>query len=353
VYDLTVEETKNMCALNGIGCRDTFHFAGIGSKNVTLGIPRLREILEVSKKPKTPLTTIEDARALALKYDVIADIQLKPLPSDTIDNYWVFPDGVMTKEQVYERWGKPKRMVLQSDRSIVSMFEYAAYQEHGDRIVLDIFGEIPESRGVPGADWCKMINGKVETTLQDLDKIMEICDCETLYTNDIYKMQQTYGIECARSCLLIEIRKILDHYGIYLNSRHLSILIDAMTQRGELTPLTRHGLKKSKSSALKRCTFEEVVTVLHEAALNEEVDPVDGVSPCILAGKVAALGSNTVTVLKDHVMEKKWKVDPPKEPEGVDMWMPVPLDFGPTDPMDIGPSSPTYDPGPQSPTYMP
>ena len=51
--------------------------------------------------------------------------------------------------------------------------------------------------------------------------------------------------------------------------------------------------------------------MLHEAALNEEVDPVDGVSPCILAGKVAALGSNTVTVMKDHVMEKKWKVDPP------------------------------------------
>ena len=348
VYDLTVEETKNMCTLSGVGCRDTFHFAGIGSKNVTLGIPRLREILEVSKKPKTPLTTIEDPRALALKYDVIAEIQLNALPSDTIDNYWVFPDGDMTKEQVYERWGEPKRMVLQSDRSIVDMFEYAAYQEHGDRIVLDVFGEIPESRGVPGADWCKMINGKVETTLQDLDKIMEICNSETLYTNDIYKMQQTYGIECARSCLLIEIRKILDHYGIYLNSRHLSILIDAMTQRGELTPLTRHGLKKSKSSALKRCTFEEVVTVLHEAALNEEVDPVDGVSPCILAGKVAALGSNTVTVMKDHVMEKKWKVDPPKEPEGVDMWMPVPLDFGP--------SSPTYDPmdiEPQSPTYMP
>lgn len=344
VYDLTVADTKNMCALNGIGCRDTFHFAGIGSKNVTLGIPRLREILEVSKKPKTPLTTIEDEKALGLKYDVISEIQLKPLPTDTIDNYWVFPDGDITRGEAYERWGAPTRMVLRSDRSIVSMFEYAAYQEHGDRIVLDVFGDIPESRGTPGAEWCKMIKGRVETTLQDLHKIMEFCDCETLYTNDIYKMQQTYGIECARSCLLIEIRKILDHYGIYLNSRHLSILIDAMTQRGALTPLTRHGLKKSECSALKRCTFEEVVTVLHEAALKEEVDPVDGVSPCILAGKVAALGSNTVTVLKDHVMEKKWKVDPPKEPEGVDMWMPVPLDF--TDPMDI-------DTGPASPTYMP
>ena len=43
VYDLTVEHTKNMTLLNGIACRDTFHFAGIGSKNVTLGIPRLQE----------------------------------------------------------------------------------------------------------------------------------------------------------------------------------------------------------------------------------------------------------------------------------------------------------------------
>ena len=344
VYDLTVEETKNMCALNGIGCRDTFHFAGIGSKNVTLGIPRLREILEVSKKPKTPLTTVKDERALGLKYDVLSEIRLEPVPSDTIDNYWLFPDGEFTRDEVYERWGAPTRLVLRSDRTIVSMFEYAAYQENGDHIVLDVFGEIPASRGVPGAEWCKMINGRVETTLQDLSKIMEICDSGTLYTNDIYKMGQVYGIECARSCLLIEMRKILNHYGIYLNSRHLSILIDAMTQRGVLTPLTRHGLKKSESSALKRCTFEEVVTVLHEAALKEEVDPVDGVSPCILAGKVAKLGSNTVTVLKDHVMEKKWKVDPPKEPDGVDMWMPMALDFN--DPMDI-------DTGPTSPTYMP
>ena len=55
-----------------------------------------------------------------------------------------------------------------------------------------------------------------------------------------------------------------------------------------------------------------------------------------------------MTVMKDHVMEKKWKVEPPKEPEGVDMWMPVPLDFGPStptyDPMDIEPQSPTYAP---------
>ena len=33
---------------------NTFHFAGVASKNVTLGVPRLKEIINVSKSPKTP-----------------------------------------------------------------------------------------------------------------------------------------------------------------------------------------------------------------------------------------------------------------------------------------------------------
>ena len=31
---------------------NTFHFAGVSSKNVTLGVPRLKEIINISKKPK-------------------------------------------------------------------------------------------------------------------------------------------------------------------------------------------------------------------------------------------------------------------------------------------------------------
>lgn len=33
---------------------NTFHYAGVSAKNVTLGVPRLKEIINVSKKPKTP-----------------------------------------------------------------------------------------------------------------------------------------------------------------------------------------------------------------------------------------------------------------------------------------------------------
>ena len=37
---------------------NTFHYAGVSSKNVTLGVPRLKEIINVSKKPKTPSLTV-------------------------------------------------------------------------------------------------------------------------------------------------------------------------------------------------------------------------------------------------------------------------------------------------------
>ena len=37
---------------------NTFHFAGVSSKNVTLGVPRLKEIINVSKKPKAPSLTV-------------------------------------------------------------------------------------------------------------------------------------------------------------------------------------------------------------------------------------------------------------------------------------------------------
>jgi DNA-directed RNA polymerase II subunit RPB1 len=37
---------------------NTFHYAGVSAKNVTLGVPRLKEIINVSKNPKTPSLTV-------------------------------------------------------------------------------------------------------------------------------------------------------------------------------------------------------------------------------------------------------------------------------------------------------
>ncbi|KAF9364256.1 hypothetical protein BGX34_002079 [Mortierella sp. NVP85] len=58
-------EAVGLLAAQGVGepstqmTLNTFHFAGFGAKNVTLGIPRLREIvMTASTKPKTPTMTL-------------------------------------------------------------------------------------------------------------------------------------------------------------------------------------------------------------------------------------------------------------------------------------------------------
>jgi len=58
-YDLTVEDTRNFDCANGLCLRDTFHLAGVASKsNVTRGVPRIEEILRLTKNPKNPSLTV-------------------------------------------------------------------------------------------------------------------------------------------------------------------------------------------------------------------------------------------------------------------------------------------------------
>jgi DNA-directed RNA polymerase beta' subunit len=58
-YDLTVEDTRNFDIYNGLCMRDTFHLAGVASKsNVTRGVPRIEEILRLTKNTKNQSLTI-------------------------------------------------------------------------------------------------------------------------------------------------------------------------------------------------------------------------------------------------------------------------------------------------------
>jgi len=74
------------------------------------------------------------------------------------------------------------------------------------------------------------------------------------------------GIEAARLSLINELRFVLDSYGIYVNYRHLATLCDIMTNKGILTAITRHGINRVDSGALRKCSFEETVEILLESA---------------------------------------------------------------------------------------
>jgi DNA-directed RNA polymerase II subunit RPB1 len=43
---------------------NTFHFAGVSAKNVTLGVPRLTEIMNIAKNIKTPSLSVHLVRNL-------------------------------------------------------------------------------------------------------------------------------------------------------------------------------------------------------------------------------------------------------------------------------------------------
>ena len=58
-YDLTVEETRTFDLYNGLCLYDTFHNTGVASKTgVTRGVPRIEEILRLTKNPKNPSMTV-------------------------------------------------------------------------------------------------------------------------------------------------------------------------------------------------------------------------------------------------------------------------------------------------------
>lgn len=325
VYDLTVEGTKNMVALNGMGCRDTFHFAGDSSKNVTLGIPRMEEILNLSKRMKTPLRTYKGPvlpRFVRVSDVLVRRGPVQPEDARLLAGFWEFPDPGEYKGEV-ERWELYPWHDVEALRRCVGVD--IAYTQ-GPRVVCHVYGFQGDVRdlvlqGVPGGEWCRAVGDHVETshTLHQLWEMLD--DPSSVYSNDVMEMHRIYGIEAARACILKEIRKILAHYGIYVNARHLLLLVDWMTFSG-LTPLTRHGMKRLQETPLKRSTFEEVVDVFHQAALTGQTDPVEGISACILTGKEADMGSNLVTVLKDEVMERQYKIPYPSQEIEMFSWIP-------------------------------
>jgi DNA-directed RNA polymerase II subunit RPB1 len=103
-------------------------------------------------------------------------------------------------------------------------------------------------------------------------------------SNDIREILVTLGIKAARLSLIGELRFVLGSYGIYVNYRYLGTLCDIMTNRGILTAITRHGINRVDSRALRKCSFEETVEILLEASFHAETDYLTGVTENIIMG---------------------------------------------------------------------
>ncbi|KAJ2376498.1 DNA-directed RNA polymerase II core subunit rpo21, partial [Coemansia sp. RSA 2607] len=136
-------------------------------------------------------------------------------------------------------------------------------------------------------------------------------DAKRSYSNHPIEILDVLGIEAARGAILRETRVVIEQGGSsYVNYRHLALLVDVMTSRGVLTAITRHGINRTETGALMRCTFEETVEILMDAASIGSVDDCRGVAENILLGQLAPLGTGSFDVMLDEEMLSHAVIDP-------------------------------------------
>ncbi|CAG8462663.1 13152_t:CDS:2 [Cetraspora pellucida] len=378
---------------------NTFHYAGVASKNVTLGVPRLKEIINVAKNIKTPSLhvfligeyshSMEAAKEIqsAIEYTTLKTVTQRTeiwydpslhssnieADKDFVELYYEMEEseesdeggyqspwvlrfelnhGVMLdkklqmdmvgrkiqqsfKDDIHAIWNddNSELKVIRCRIKIAPGIDKESTDDSGHKIEEDVFLKRVENnmlttiglRGIKGINRvylteskktriCINDSGKIikddETILEtdgtNLQEVLNVdhVDYKRTYSNNCVEIMQVLGIEATRAALLKELRDVIQFDGSYVNYRHLALLCDVMTSRGHLMAITRHGINRAETGALMRCSFEETVEILMEAAAAGEVDDCRGVAENIMLGQVAPLGTGEFDVYLDQDMLK-------------------------------------------------
>ncbi|KAL9655009.1 hypothetical protein ABK040_008793 [Willaertia magna] len=395
---------------------NTFHFAGVSSKNVTLGVPRLKELLNVAKNIKTPGLTIylkpeisgdfEKAKRVQddLEYTTLGHVTAStqivydPDPAnsvieedrDFIRDIMEMPDMEIPPIDRMNPWALRFELdkMMMSDTLTMSQVAKKIKEEfqnditcfysddNADKLVLvvrinkddkeimtekTIRDEVAQNGSVSQTTLQQLEEEDVENSTVDFLRRLEtnmlndlalkgfkdikkvflredeekrfytnegikkgkqwVLDTEgcnllavlshphvdhtTTASNDINEILNVLGIEACRNALMKEMRKVIEFDGSYVNYRHLAILCDVMTHRGALMAITRHGINRADTGPLMRCSFEETVEILIEAATFADTDTLKGVSANVMVGQLAPIGTGYFDLFLDEELLKQ------------------------------------------------
>jgi DNA-directed RNA polymerase II subunit RPB1 len=128
-------------------------------------------------------------------------------------------------------------------------------------------------------------------------------DTTRTISNDIREIYETLGIEAARNALYKELIAVTSEGS--MNFRHMSLLIDTMTYKGQLMSIDRHGINRGDIGPLAKSSFEETTDMLINASIFSEYDKVNGVSANVMLGQQPPCGTGDSRILIDeeHMME--------------------------------------------------
>jgi DNA-directed RNA polymerase III subunit RPC1 len=115
-------------------------------------------------------------------------------------------------------------------------------------------------------------------------------------TNSVLETREVLGIEAARATIVAEISAVMGDMDI--DPRHMQLLADVMTYKGEVLGITRFGLAKMRDSVLQLASFEKTPDHLFEAAGRMKTDRIEGVSECIIMGRAIGIGTGSMKVVR-------------------------------------------------------
>ena len=128
-------------------------------------------------------------------------------------------------------------------------------------------------------------------------------------SNNTLEVASTLGIEAARKTIMNEVKDVMEAHGMNIDIRHIMLLADLMTCRGEVLGITRHGLAKMKESVLMLASFEKTADHLFDAAYYGQRDAIRGVSECIIMGIPMNVGTGLMQLLHKHNYSNKVNVN--------------------------------------------
>jgi len=398
-------ETVGVLAAQSVGepatqmTLNTFHFAGVGAKNVTLGVPRLKELINVAKKVRTPSLAVYLSGDLGKEQERAKDVQ-SMLEHTTLNSVTSFtqifwdPDPVNTRVKEDREWvseyyelpdedDNPARcgawlLRIQLSNKVMTDKKLTV-REVGERIQNDFLGDLDciftddnaeelvlrirllkevnemnmEAGAFDPADekedrdfkflrsiesnmlkemtlagilGVKKVFMREETIARynedkggfarskewvldtdgvNMEEVMLIpeVDFPRLQSNDIVEILNVMGIEATRKALLIHIRMVISFDGSYVNYRHLGTMCDVMTNRGHMMAITRHGINRTNMGPLMKCSFEETVEILMDAAIYNEVDHMRSVSENIIFGQLCPIGTGVFDIYMDDTRD--------------------------------------------------
>ncbi len=321
VYDFSVEDLETFTTFDGIvthNTLNTFHFAGVAEMNVTLGLPRIIEILDGRKELDNPMMEIylkkpyatgkriEDLRQLALQ---IKETKLKDIATEFIINIADFTIEIkLDKEKMKEielTLGKVLDAVskqlkgynIKDNKDVITLKSRSKEETFNEAYKTKEKIKEINVKGVKGILQVLPVKREDEfiiiTAGSNLAEVLQLeeVDAYRTTTNNIFEIEQVLGIEAARQAIVNEIFKVIESQGLNVDVRHIMLVADTMCVSGTLKGITRYGVVSEKSSVLARASFETPIKHIINAALVGEMDNLDSVVENVMINQPVPIGT--------------------------------------------------------------